>query len=56
MPNPDSPYGLDRANEFRTNRKLYEDKIKFFTGKYANPKFCNICKEYEESWDFSYKQ
>ena len=56
MPNPDSPYGLDRANEFKTNKKLYEDKIKFFTRKYANPRFCNIGKEYEESWDFSYKQ
>ena len=56
FPNPDSPYGLDRANEFKTNRQLYEDKIKYFTKKYANPRFCNFCKKYEESWDFSYKQ
>ena len=55
MPNPESPYGIDRADEFRKNRQLYEDKIKFFTRKYANPKYCNIDKEYNESWDFSYK-
>jgi len=34
--NPDSPYGLDRAEEFRNNRELYEKKIKYFTKKYAN--------------------
>ena len=28
MANPDSPYGLDRANELRHNRPLYEDKIR----------------------------
>ena len=52
-PNPDSPYGLDRAYEFRTNRQLYEDKIKYFTKKYANP-LSHWTKKYEESWDFSY--
>ena len=55
IPNPESPYGINRAVEFRKNRQLYEDKIKFFTRKYANPKYCNIDKEYNESWDFSYK-
>ena len=55
FPNPDSPYGLDRANEFKTNRQLYEDKIKYFTKKYANPINANILKKYEDSWDFSYK-
>ena len=28
MANPDSPYGLERAYEFRSNRKLHEEKIK----------------------------
>ena len=55
IPNPESPYGINRAVEFRKNRQLYEDKIKYFTRKYANPKYCNIDKEYNESWDFSYK-
>ena len=54
MANPDSPYGLDRANEFRFQRVLHEEKIKYFTQKYANPGYCNIDKEYTESWDFSY--
>jgi len=56
MANPDSPYGLNRAEELRHNRALHEEKIKFFTQKYANPSFTNIDKEYNESWDFSYPQ
>ena len=54
MANPDSPYGLDRANEFRNNRALYEEKAKYFTEKYASFKYCSIEKEYTESWDFSF--
>ena len=56
MANPDSPYGLDRANELRFNRALHEEKIKHFTKKYANPRFANIQKKYFESWDFSYNK
>ena len=52
-PNPDNAYGLERANEFRFNKQLYEDKIKYFTKKYANPIFCNIDEKYD-NWDFSY--
>ena len=37
MGNPDSPYGLDRADEYRNNRAAFEEKIKYFTKKYANP-------------------
>ena len=55
-PNPESPYGIARADEFRTNRQLYEEKVKYFTKKYANPKYANIDKEYDDSWDFSYKE
>ena len=51
MPNPDCPYGLDRANEFRYDKDLYERKIKFFTKKYANYQSFN--KEYNEGWDFT---
>ena len=54
LPNPDSPYGLDRANELRFNRPLHEEKIKYFTKKYADPRFTDIDKEYFESWDFTY--
>ena len=51
MADPDSPYGLDRVNEFRFNKALYEEKIKYFTKKY------NIVGTNEdnfESWDFFY--
>ena len=50
MANPDSPYGMDRANEFRFKKALHEEKIKYFTKKYASPTSAN--KEYTDSWDF----
>ena len=51
--NPDSPYGLDRAEEFRKNRSLYEEKIKKFTKKYAN--LMKDPNEWQKNkdWDFS---
>ena len=52
MGNPDSPYGLDRADEFRFNRALHEEKIRYFTKKYANPAIAN--RDYDQSWDFSF--
>ena len=53
LANPDSPYGLDRATEFRQQRSTYEDKVKFFTKKYAHP--CKGYKEYpkNQDWNFS---
>ena len=48
----DCPYGILKANEFTNNKDLHEEKIKYFTKKYANPK--DAVKEYTESWDFSY--
>ena len=53
MANPDSCYGIDRANEFRNNRLLYEEKVKYFTRKYANP--CNKFSSQGcvKTWDFS---
>ena len=50
--NPDSPYALDRAKEFKENKTIYEQKAKYFTKKYAN--LVNANKENNESWDFSY--
>ena len=54
MQNPDSPYGLDRAEEFRENRPIFEEKIKKFTKKYADP-LNNNPKKYDRTkdWDFS---
>ena len=52
MGNPDSPYGLDRADELRYKRPLYEEKIKYFTKKYADPQ--KTRQNYDSDWDFSY--
>ena len=52
MANPESPYGLDRAGEFRFERALHEEKIRYFTQKYANYQMAN--REYTDSWDFSF--
>ena len=50
-PNPDSPYGLVRADECRNSRAVYEEKIKFYTKKYADISIGY--KEYNTSWDFN---
>ena len=52
MANPDSPYGMDRADEFRFNRAVYEEKIKYFTKKFAHPTVAS--REYDSDWDFSF--
>ena len=52
MGNPDSPYGMERADELRYNRAVYEEKIKYFTKKYAHPGVAG--KEYDSDWDFSF--
>ena len=56
--NPESPYGLARAEEYRNNRGLYEEKIKFFSRKYAHPFLQaknKIKYERDKDWDFEYK-
>ena len=51
--NPDSPYGLDRADEFRNNRSLYEEKVKIFTRKYASPMKGFKTYPKDQDWDFN---
>ena len=53
--NPESPYGLDRAEEFRENRVIYEEKIKVFTKKYVNPMKTNKKYSRTEDWNFEVK-
>ena len=54
MNNPETPYDLDMNFEFSNNFILFVEKIRYFTKKYAN--FANgIRKEFDRSWDFSYK-
>ena len=52
MGNPDNSYGMDRADEYRNNKNVYEEKIKYFTKKYADPSV--LRKEYDSDWDFSF--
>ena len=52
MANPESPYGMDRANELRFERPLHEEKIKYFTKKYAMKQGSNV--DYYDYCDFSY--
>ena len=47
---PESPYGLDRAEEFNENRPLFELKAKYFTKKYAN--LMKQLKYEDKDWDF----
>ena len=57
MHNPDSPYGISRAKEYKQNFGLYEKKAKHFTEKYAgNSKKININQKYDRNkdWDFNY--
>ncbi len=51
LPDPNSPYIYDRADELKNKRLLYEDKIRYFTKKFANP--MQATKEYDTDWDFS---
>ena len=46
-----SPYIFDKEEEIKYNRPVYEEKIKCFTKKYANPHKANL--KYDIDWDFS---
>ena len=52
--NPYSPYSGDQANEYKTDRDLYELKVRYFTKKYASIKSYEDIKKYG-GWDFSFK-
>ena len=51
--NPDNCYDLQRSEEFRNNRNLYEQKAKIFTEKYANPMKCFKKYPLDKDWDFT---
>ena len=50
--NPDNCFDLDKAEEFCENRAVYEEKIKHFTKKYANPSKPQIKYDINKDWDF----
>ena len=51
MGNPQSPYGTDRQSEMMNTPQIFEQKIKYFTNKYANP---NLGYKEYDYWDFTY--
>ena len=52
MSNPKSPYGMERAEEFRKNKQLYDEKCRYFTQKYAAMNIDQ--KTYTKDWDLTY--
>jgi len=52
MGNPDSPYGIERADELKNHKDLYDEKVRYFTAKYASATRKN--KDEYSSWDFTY--
>ena len=52
MTNIDCSVNLGMGEEFRNNRALYEEKIAYFTRKYANP---SIGYRTYQNWDFTYE-
>ena len=56
MANVDSPYGINRAKEYKEERETYEEKAKYFTKKYASPTNMKNAKqayERDKDWDFN---
>ena len=45
-----SNYSIEMSDELRNNKTLYEEKIRYFTHKYANPMTSNN----NHNWDFTY--
>ena len=52
--NPASPYSLEMADELRNNSNLYEEKIKYFTKKYASSVDYEKYLDRDHDWDFTY--
>ena len=52
--NPLNCYDMNIGYEMKENRKLYEEKVRYFTKKYASPELGY--EEYKscQSWDFTY--
>ena len=51
--NPDSPFGIDRQTEMIKTPNLFDEKIRYFTQKYASP---NLGYQEYTYWDFSYNK
>ena len=55
-PNAEYPYGINRAKEYKENKEVYEEKVKYFTQKYAKPqnkKSNTQSYDTDKDWDFN---
>ena len=50
--NSQSPYGLNRRDEYEKERELFDEKARYFTKKYADPKSTGD-PDFGDEWDFS---
>ena len=56
MANVDSPYGINRAQEYKDKKDVYVEKVKYFTKKYAKPNNSKNSKQAydrDKDWDFN---
>ena len=51
--NPDCGYDSEKNKEFRLNRSLFEQKVKYFTKKYATPQYFGKIQKGID-WIFNY--
>ena len=53
--NPYCAYGSDRAQEYKNLRSSYEEKARYFTNMYADPRHQNVndYKDKTHDWNFS---
>ena len=54
--NVDCAYGIKRAKEYKDNKEIYEEKVKYFTKKYAKPTNSKNSKQTfdrDKDWDFN---
>jgi ubiquitin-protein ligase len=51
--NPNSAYGTEKSKEYIEAREVYDEKVKFFTKKYANIKRNFKENDIKKDWDFS---
>ena len=51
--NPNSAYGTQKSKEYIEAREVYDEKVKFFTKKYANIKRNFKENDIKKDWDFS---
>ena len=52
--NPECPFEFGRGYDLKYNKSLHEEKIKYFTKKYATSVELDLEKISEHSWDFTY--